>query len=155
IFLDSHYQTITLRLVAALYLSKMKKISRLFLVVRAGWAFIQLVRQPGRLDLVYALSDDPQVSNEKTYASVLERIRTNPHMSFLWDARASGDCPDAATPYAPPPTGCLGKYLAFLNRENLQSKPLSQPVYRGNVDVDYVRRRIRQTHDLWHVVTGF
>ena len=62
------------------------------------------------------------------------------------------------------PDGSLGRaYLAFLEREKITAAGLVDAstdgelgVFRERGDVHvYVTERMRDTHDLWHVVTGF
>lgn len=60
------------------------------------------------------------------------------------------------------PEGSLGRaYLAFLESEGITADGLVEAShdgvssYDGADDVSYVRRRMRDTHDLWHTVTGY
>lgn len=59
------------------------------------------------------------------------------------------------------PEGSLGRaYLAFMRKDGLSADWLvsaSDSVARRDGDSarDYVSRRLRDTHDLWHVVTGY
>jgi ubiquinone biosynthesis protein COQ4 len=58
------------------------------------------------------------------------------------------------------PEGSLGRaYLAFVERENISAEgirdaSLAERHYRSP-DVEYMRCRMRDTHDLWHAVTGY
>jgi ubiquinone biosynthesis protein COQ4 len=61
------------------------------------------------------------------------------------------------------PEGSLGRaYLAFLEREKISAEGLVQASIDGNTgvipegsDFEYVGDRLRDTHDLWHTVTGY
>jgi ubiquinone biosynthesis protein COQ4 len=59
------------------------------------------------------------------------------------------------------PEGSLGHaYLAFMNRDGLTADGLvdaSETVRktRGNANQAYIDSRLRDSHDLWHVVTGY
>lgn len=61
------------------------------------------------------------------------------------------------------PEGSLGRaYLAFLDRENITAEGLVQASLEGQSleferesDAEYIRNRLRDTHDLWHAVTGY
>ncbi len=59
------------------------------------------------------------------------------------------------------PEGSLGRaYLAFMERDGLTADWLvgaSEAVIPPTEDCDeaYIERRLRDTHDLWHVVTGY
>jgi ubiquinone biosynthesis protein COQ4 len=61
------------------------------------------------------------------------------------------------------PSGSLAQaYLGFLDREGITAEGLVQASLDGRVserdpdsDLTYVTERIRDTHDLWHTVTGY
>jgi len=61
------------------------------------------------------------------------------------------------------PEGSLGRaYLAFLEREKITADGLVQASLDGETgvvaqgtDFEYVGDRLRDTHDLWHTVTGY
>lgn len=62
------------------------------------------------------------------------------------------------------PEGSLGReYLGFLSSEGISAAGLKQASIDGRRyepdrlprDLDFLRNRMRDTHDLWHVVTGY
>jgi len=61
------------------------------------------------------------------------------------------------------PEGSLGHaYLAFVDRERIDADGLVQASVDGETgalvrgaDLEYVRDRLRDTHDLWHAVSGY
>lgn len=61
------------------------------------------------------------------------------------------------------PVGSLGRaYLAFLDREGISADGLVEASVVGESgsfgitgDIAYIRDRMRDTHDLWHTVTGY
>jgi ubiquinone biosynthesis protein COQ4 len=61
------------------------------------------------------------------------------------------------------PAGSLGRaYLAFMESENVSAAGIMDADARGRTspdelppDLAYVNRRLRDTHDLWHAVTGY
>jgi len=59
------------------------------------------------------------------------------------------------------PEGSLGRaYLDFMSRDGLTPDWLvnaseTAAVYHGDAPHEFVARRMRDTHDLWHVVTGY
>ena len=61
------------------------------------------------------------------------------------------------------PEGSLGRaYLAFLDREKISADGLVQASVEGHTgafvrgrDFEYVSDRLRDTHDLWHTVSGY
>jgi ubiquinone biosynthesis protein COQ4 len=53
------------------------------------------------------------------------------------------------------PPGTLGhSYARFLRDHELSSDLFQAPLHTTNVEAAYVAKRFRQTHDLWHVLTG-
>jgi len=61
------------------------------------------------------------------------------------------------------PEGSLGRaYLEFVERENISAEGIRVAAEQGMRDadalpapLDWMSRRMRDTHDLWHVVTGY
>jgi ubiquinone biosynthesis protein COQ4 len=62
------------------------------------------------------------------------------------------------------PEGSLGReYVRFLDSEGISAEGLKQASLDGRSpgsddipeDLDFLRNRLRDTHDLWHVVTGY
>lgn len=61
------------------------------------------------------------------------------------------------------PAGSLGRaYLAFLDREGITPDGLVEASVEGHAmeldpesEPEYIRSRLRDTHDLWHAVTGY
>lgn len=52
------------------------------------------------------------------------------------------------------PKGTLGaEYAAFMRARNLSAGTLSPP--RVDTELGYVAAHVRESHDLWHVLTGF
>ncbi len=61
------------------------------------------------------------------------------------------------------PEGSLGRtYLAFVERENISAAGIREAATKGMsrdrvlpAPLDFVHARMRDTHDLWHAVTGY
>src|SRR5262245_7167137 len=62
------------------------------------------------------------------------------------------------------PEGSLGRtYLAFVERENISADGIRAAAVKGMSNawetlpapLDFVHARMRDTHDLWHAVTGY
>ncbi|MEM7755293.1 MAG: Coq4 family protein [Planctomycetota bacterium] len=108
---------------------------------------------------------DPE--HTESVFDIEDGLRTNPATSELLRFSAKDDGVKAmiAERYLLPevpdteklkrlPAGTLGRAYA----EHLDSMGFDPDYYRKidvKDDVDYVMMRIRQTHDIWHVVTGF
>lgn len=81
-------------------------------------------------------------------------LQERPHLASLladWDALAAM------------PQGSLGReYLAFCQREGIRAEGLEQAADQGShrelsrsADEEFVGTRLRDMHDLWHVVGGY
>jgi ubiquinone biosynthesis protein COQ4 len=109
-----------------------------------------LVKYPTRLDEVIELADE--IADDTVMGEFIEVIRKD-----ATGARALGEMPRVSivrTELRQLPKGTLGReYIDFmdgngLNPEDLPSRPATN-------EPDFVRAHLYETHDLWHVVTGF
>jgi ubiquinone biosynthesis protein COQ4 len=131
-----------------------------FDLLRAGRALAALLRNPDDLPQVFTLID--AVSG------------TAPHRLFFgFKTRASGkrllrDRPDIVPMLADKtalralPDGSLGRaYLVFIESENISPEGIrdaseaSDATRFRSPELEYIRCRMRDTHDLWHALTGF
>jgi ubiquinone biosynthesis protein Coq4 len=119
-------------------------------MLQAGSAFVRLTADMSRLDEVFNLSDG--LVNDEAIREMVEACRahetgaraleTRPHVHLdLKVLRAL-------------PTGTLGReYALMMDRNGLD--PASIPTLPDDDEGKYVRAHLYETHDLWHVVTGF
>ncbi|MCU1281537.1 MAG: hypothetical protein JWM53_5083 [bacterium] len=119
-------------------------------IVQAGTAFVRLAMDMSRLDEVFHLGDG--LVDAETLRAMAERgrehaagaaaLRERPHVHLdLRTLRAL-------------PTGTLGRqYALMMDRNGLD--PASIPTLPDDDEGKYVRSHLYETHDLWHVVTGF
>ena len=119
-------------------------------LLQAGTAFIRLTRDMSRLDEVFRLGDG--LVDDETIRAASECVRAHetgraalrdrPHVHLdLAKLRAL-------------PTGTLGReYALMMDRNRLD--PASIPTLPDDDEGKYVRAHLYETHDLWHVVTGF
>jgi ubiquinone biosynthesis protein COQ4 len=110
----------------------------------------RLVRDPRRLDDVFEMAS--ALSVPETVRPIVERLKQDPVL-----ARAFADKhrlrPDLAALAALPP-GTLGRVFADHMRENGLSLE-AIPTLPGGDDHEFLRAHLYETHDVWHVVTGF
>ncbi len=123
-------------------------------LLRFASTYVRLVRDTGRLDLVFALADalvDPKVKSP-----VLEAMFSRPGVAeYLADPLPPLRA-DLATLRALP-EGSLGRaFAAFLDQRGLDPTGL----YHSDVDdqgsdVQRFKLHMERTHDLWHTVLGY
>jgi ubiquinone biosynthesis protein COQ4 len=119
-------------------------------IVQAARAFVRLAIDPNRLNEVFNLSDSlvsPEVGRQ-----IVDHVRHDP-----LGAAALVDRPQVRLRLdelrALPP-GTLGRtYAELMMRNGLD--PADIPTLPAPDEPSYVRAHLYQTHDLWHVATGF
>ena len=83
-----------------------------------------------------------------------DRLKTHPEISPLVEQRYWGDWP-ALPQLIAMPSGSLGHvYGLFMTSQGLDDLPSPELPDAIGGDDAYLQMRIRQTHDLWHVVAG-
>ncbi len=111
--------------------------------------YVRLVRDSGRLDLVFALADGLDDSPALLAMLAQPAVRTfmaRPHVPF--------SCELAALRAMPP--GSLGHSFAnFLDDRGLDPKALYVHEIDERSELERFKQHMERTHDLWHTVLGF
>ncbi len=122
------------------------------LLTRAKLLFsaVRLVKDPTRLDEVIEMADS--LSSEEVMRTFVDFIRRDPV-----GARSLTERPRVRIVPAELrtlPRGTLGReYIEFMDRNGLDAADL--PRRPANDAPSFVRAHLFETHDIWHVVTGF
>jgi ubiquinone biosynthesis protein COQ4 len=133
-------------------MARMKAIKNRLLAARAIWSFIDLVRNPDHLDRVFEIAD--AMSEQKR--DVLQRMCDH----FAMDPRGAAALRDKPRlvvrleELSALPAGTLGRSFADHMRTN-GLDPSALPALSSETDLQFVRAHLRETHDVWHAVTGF
>jgi ubiquinone biosynthesis protein COQ4 len=125
---------------------------------RAGKALAALLRDPDDLPQVFTLIDS--MSGTAPARLLLKFRRSESGQRLLRDR------PDVVTRLADReslralPAGSLGRaYLAFVESEGISAEGIrdASKAERSftSPEIEYLRCRMRDTHDLWHAVTGY
>ena len=114
-------------------------------------SFARLVKRPEELDNVVRMSE--QLADPAIVQDVVDAISEDPGVARALGVRARlGHVPVGRL--ARLPEGTLGRtYADFLTDNGLDPNDL--PVMAADSDGDYLRAHLYETHDLWHVLTGF
>jgi ubiquinone biosynthesis protein COQ4 len=130
----------------------MNAITRRIGMARALWSFVDLVKHPEHLDRVFEISD----SLVKGRIDVLEQMRDH-FGGHPTGATALRDKPRLHVnldELGKLPPGTLGREFADHMRSN-DLDPAAIPTLDASDDLAFVRAHLYETHDVWHVVTGF
>lgn len=120
-------------------------------ILRGIVGALRLVRDPNRLDDVFVI--DRAVSTRRVLSRIAAKLRSHPATSAALDERRRLPRPDLAT-LSKLPEGSLGRSFAdFMRARGLD--PEAIPLLEGEDESEFVRAHLYDTHDLWHVVTGF
>lgn len=120
-------------------------------ILRALRAIARITLDPTRLDEVFVLADAAEESPQ--LEAMLTRLRGDPALASAFverprlgrlDLDALGRLPE----------GTFGRAYADFMRAH-QLSPEDLVLVDGQTDLDFLRNHLRETHDLWHVVTGF
>ena len=113
-----------------------------------------LARDPGRLDQVLLLA---QTVNLAAVVRAVARIDETPAGRALLEERPLIDRRHVDFgALARLPDGTLGReYVRFLDDNGITPDALEGAPDIADERIAYVMQRMRQTHDLWHVLTGY
>ncbi|MCB9593319.1 MAG: hypothetical protein H6719_11365 [Sandaracinaceae bacterium] len=118
---------------------------------RYARAFVRIVQDPTNLDEVFVLADISEESDQ--LREMIENLRSDPAVAEIFEAKPRlGPVDQAALGRLP--EGTLGHaYASFMGARGLSHEDLK--LVEGEKDMDWIRNHLRETHDLWHVLTGF
>ena len=130
-------------------LEDLRKLNLDFLITLKG--FVALMRDPSQTDSVFDVEDG--LRHSKAAQLAVEYAKSKPGVAELFEERYLAPPPDVDA-LLKLPEGSLGQaYAAYITEAGFDPN-----FYRkGTIedDVTYMFMRMRQTHDIWHVVTGF
>lgn len=113
--------------------------------------FYRLARDPRELDRVFQMRDS--ANDPKLTRKVYERLGREPAAKLAFEKRERLGKVTMAELMALP-VGTLGReYGEFMTRHGLS--PDAIPSVEDDGGTEYMRAHLYETHDLWHVVTGF
>jgi ubiquinone biosynthesis protein COQ4 len=120
----------------------------------AAGALACLARDPNRLDQVLILN---QALNAGALVRAVEELERTAAGRRLFEERARIDRDHVAfDELRALPDGALGReYARFLDAHGITPDAFAELPKVGDPRVAWTMLRLRQTHDLWHVLTGY
>jgi ubiquinone biosynthesis protein COQ4 len=115
-------------------------------------SFLIVVRDPTRTEEIFKVITDPRILRPEAWPPLLTRIKESPKAAELLEQRFSREW--NLDELLKLPTDSLGYIYAKHMRDNNLDINFYPPVPGESVE-SYVQMRSRQTHDIWHVMTGF
>ena len=119
---------------------------------KGGMAFLKFVRDPNRLDEVFSFADEV-AKNPQFSQPLIDFYKKDPvgEAAYTNKPRIGNLDLDYLASF---PEGSLGREFAeHMRRNNLN--PAALPVRKAETDAEYSIAHAYETHDVWHVVTGF
>ena len=122
--------------------------------LRSLYAIYRLAKQPQKTEYVFMISraQDAIAESERARGTIRDPFRS-PDMEGMWDQRFRAERYDVDKLMELPADTLGGAYARHMKQNGLV------PDYYHDVPLthrmNYLRLRIHQTHDIWHVLTGF
>lgn len=127
-----------------------KTVNGLSLIMGLG-SFMRLSKDPGRLDEVFRLSR--KLATPQQLESIASELEARSPQSYE-ALRSQPRLRSAVVPEEQLPPDSLGRaYLDFMKANQLDPNDIPDMPVRSRGD--YVLAHLYETHDLWHVLTGF
>lgn len=119
--------------------------------IQALRCFVVLARDPRRLDVVFSLRES--LDDPSALEPVLQRLRAQPGPAAALRTRPRLPRIDLPTLRAMPAGSVGHAYAAFMDGQGLD--PNAIPKLEATDDASYLSAHLYETHDVWHVLTGF
>ncbi|MBE9208625.1 hypothetical protein IQ244_19200 [Nostoc sp. LEGE 06077] len=114
-------------------------------------ALVNLYRDPTNLDYVYDIEDG--LHDSKAAKSSVNWLKTQSAIEQLIQERYIAPHPDIEKLLQYPETSLGYAYASYIQKNGFDPG-FYRPI-KVEDDISYLTLRMRQTHDIWHVVTGF
>lgn len=120
-------------------------------VLKGLQTFISFINDGVTIEGIFEV--DAALANQEVAAAEIAYVKSNPEIAQLFEERYIAPTPDLDE-LLKLPEGSLG----FTYASHLRSKDFKQdfyPTIEVKDDATYFAMRMRQTHDIWHTVTGW
>ncbi len=112
---------------------------------------VSLLKDAGQTDSVYDIEDGLRHTEATRHA--VEFVKQKPGVAALIQERYIAPSPNLELLLTYPPDSLGYAYASYLTESGFDPN-FYRPIEVKD-DISYVLLRLRQTHDIWHIVTGF
>ncbi|UBF28996.1 hypothetical protein K9N68_14835 [Kovacikia minuta CCNUW1] len=120
-------------------------------ILKAVQGFIAFANNPGDTEAVFDMADG--LRDTDLYQHFIEYAHTQPAVAQILKERYFAPTPDLEF-LLNYPQNSLG-YLYASTMKAAQLDPVFYRQIQVEDDYSYIALRMRQTHDIWHLITGF
>ncbi|MEM7555757.1 MAG: Coq4 family protein [Cyanobacteria bacterium P01_A01_bin.84] len=112
---------------------------------------VSLIRDPSQTESVFDIVEGMRNTNASKFA--LKYIQSHPEVDKIIQERHIPDIPNIEALLKYPQTSLGYTYASYIKESNFQADFYRKLKVKD--DISYVLLRMRQSHDIWHIVTGF
>jgi len=122
--------------------------------LRIAYKLLRLILDPARIERILDIAELGYMRpGSRLFQQAVDFAMSDPDFAELY-ARRYAPAPATAKELAALPPGTLGhEYARFLEENKLS--PAYFPMVPNETPAGYLLRRIRETHDIWHVIVDF
>jgi ubiquinone biosynthesis protein Coq4 len=124
--------------------------------LRSLWAIYRLAKNPAATKYVFMIGDaqDNICESERRRGGFTDPFRKNEALEAMWQARFRTAVCDLDELGKLPADTLGGAYARHMKANNLRADYYDVKV-TPRTRMQFLRQRMRQTHDIWHVLTGW
>jgi ubiquinone biosynthesis protein COQ4 len=124
--------------------------------LRSLWAIYRLAKNPAATKYVFMIGDaqDNICESERRRGGFTDPFRKNEALEAMWQARFRTAVYDLDELGKLPADTLGGAYARHMKANNLRADYYDVKV-TPRTRMQFLRQRMRQTHDIWHVLTGW
>uniref|UniRef100_B8HY81 Ubiquinone biosynthesis protein n=1 Tax=Cyanothece sp. (strain PCC 7425 / ATCC 29141) TaxID=395961 RepID=B8HY81_CYAP4 len=120
-------------------------------LIQAARGVFGLIKDPGSLESIFDIGEGLQES--EVMKGAIAHLLSMPEVAAIVEERYLGPAPNLEELLQLPPESLGYAYASKMTAENFD--PEFYRKVQITSDASYVLLRVRQTHDIWHAVTGF